>query len=191
MDEEPRVELDLGGSIRGAVALEQLLRWVLETNANNELDWLEWKVGLDLTARAHQFAVAKQIIGFANREPSRAAVHAEGCAFIVLGAEPRNLAGQDSIDNADLDAGLRRYLGTTTGPQWTPLWVQVDGVDVLVITVEPPRPGHRKHVLEHAAESFQPGQAFIRRAGGSGMRITGRCWATTQRPTPPTSRRRR
>jgi hypothetical protein len=158
--------LDITGSLRGTVAIEQLVRWVLQTDPKNELDWLEWKVGTDLATKDGQFAVAKQILGFGNRDPERAAVHAEGCAFVVLGAEPGKLGGQTPIDHADLEAGLRRYVGTT-GPQWTPLWVTVEDAQVLVIVVEPPRFGDHMHALARQFGSFPEGQIFIRRQGGT------------------------
>lgn len=103
------LNLDVTRPLRGVNDLAALVRYVLATNAKNETTWLEWKRMLDLTTSQHRFDVAKQILGFSNREPDRAAAYAGGCAYVVIGAEPSNLAGQDSIDPADLEAGLRRY----------------------------------------------------------------------------------
>lgn len=163
---DPGHALDLSQPLRGVTALESLVRFVVATNTKNETDWLEWKVGLDLLAADGRFSVAKQIIGFGNRDPARR-LDAGGCAYVVLGAEPTNLAGQTSLDPADLTSGLRRYVGDD-GPAWSPLWVTVDGVDVLVITVEPPRPGDHIHTLrKEVPGGLQEGTVFIRRPGGT------------------------
>jgi hypothetical protein len=128
---------DATKSFRGTVALTELVRYIERTDPNNETDWLEWKVGLDLTTPEGRFQVAKQILGFANRSPERAAVHAAGCGYVVLGVEPGNLAGQEPIDPAALADGLVAYVGAD-GPRWTPIWLSIDTKRVLVIEVGPP-----------------------------------------------------
>jgi hypothetical protein len=158
--------LDLFRPVRGLRDLERLVRYVLAANPKNETDWLEWKVGLDLGAPSDRFSVSKQILGFGNRHPERAQLNAGGCSYVVLGAEPGRLAGQASMDPADLEAGLGPYIGQV-GPVWTPIWVSVDGTDVLVILVEPPGWGNRIHTLKKGYENFRPGHVFIRRSGST------------------------
>lgn len=139
-------EVDITAPFRGIPRLVALVRYVLATSAPNEADWIEWKVGLDLTKPAGRFAVARQIIGFANRHPSRAALHAGGCSYLVVGAEPGNLAGWAPMDHAKVEQAIRPYVGDD-GPVWQPYTVQVDGVDVLVLSVEPPALGDPIHTL--------------------------------------------
>lgn len=113
--------LDITRVLRGVVDLAGLVRYIVATNPKNETDWLEWKGPLDLSTADHRFSVSKQILGFSNRDPDRSAAHAGGCAYVVLGAEPAHLTGQSPMDPADLEAGLRRYIGVD-GPAWTPVW---------------------------------------------------------------------
>lgn len=159
------MNLDVRRALRGVVDLGRLVRHVLTTSANNETDWLEWKSAVDLMAPAGRFAVAKQVLGFSNRNPDRAAVHVEGCGYLVLGAEPGILHGQAPMDPADLEAALRRYVGED-GPAWSPVWITTGGVEVLVITVEPPRWGDPIRTLRKAFDNFEDGAVFVRRPGG-------------------------
>jgi hypothetical protein len=157
---------------RSVPRLVELVRYVVATSPDNESDWLEWKCGLDMTKAAGRFAIAKQIIGFANRDPRRAATHAGGCAFMVLGAEPQNMPGQPGMDPANLDAAIRPYVGAD-GPGWLPHTVNVSGTDVVVITVEPPRWGdpihslHKEYWAEDGTGGAKNGEVFIRRPGGT------------------------
>jgi hypothetical protein len=104
-DEEP---LDLGRPLRGVEQLAALVAHVHRAHPKNETDWLEWKTGLDLTSAAGRFEVARQILGFANRDPDVARRHAGGLAYLILGIEPGNPCGQSLIDNADLTASIGR-----------------------------------------------------------------------------------
>jgi len=158
--------LDPTGPIRGADALEQLLVYVHTTNPNNETDWLEWKRGLDLTKAEGKIAVARTILGFANREPASARRHADGCAFMVLGLEPGSVTGQDSIDPSALTQGLRPYLGSQgQSPVWSALWGSFEGVGVLVIMVEPPGQGDPIYTLKKTHGPTEAGTIFVRHPG--------------------------
>lgn len=167
----PAAEIDATKPFRSAPRLVELVRFVLATSQDNETDWIEWKCGLDLSKPAGRFSVAKQILGFANRDPRQAARHAAGCAFMVLGAEPGRLAGQEAMDPSKVEAGVRSYIGTD-GPAWLPQTINVDGADVVVITVEPPQWGDSIHTLrkEYRAKDgsgAKDGEVFVRRAGGT------------------------
>lgn len=164
-------EIDVTKPFRSVPRLVELVRFVLATSPENETDWIEWKCGLDLSKPAGRFSVAKQILGFANRDPRRAAGQAAGCAFLVLGAEPGRLPGQLAMDPSKVEAAIRPYVGTD-GPAWLPQTVNVDGTDVLVITVEPPEWGDPIHTLrkEYRADDgsgAKDGEVFVRRPGGT------------------------
>lgn len=161
VDEEP---LDLGRPLRGIEQLAALVAHVHRAHPKNETDWLEWKTGLDLTSAAGRFEVARQILGFANRDPDAARRHAGGLAYLILGIEPGSPCGQSLIDNADLTAGIGRYI-VRQGPIWSPLWVTYEGVDVLVVTVEAPQWGDPIHTLQRDYEATQAGAVFVRRPG--------------------------
>ncbi len=82
----------------------------------------------------------------------------EGVAYFVVGVEPQNLVGVTPLDSAKLEDQLARYVGA--GPRWTPTYVELGGVEVLVITDEAPEPGDPLHP---ARKTFQPaggGSAF-------------------------------
>lgn len=118
VDEEP---LDLGRPLRGVDQLAFLVAHVHRAHPKNETDWLEWKTSLDLTSAGGRFEVIRQILGFANRDPDAARHHAGGLAYLILGIEPGNPCGQSPIDNADLTAGIGRYI-VRQGPIWSPLY---------------------------------------------------------------------
>ena len=59
---------------------------------------------------------------------------------------------------------MASYLGRD-GPQWNPDLEEVDGLTVLVITVEAPRQGDPIFTLEKQFESYRNGDVFVRRAG--------------------------
>jgi hypothetical protein len=158
--------VDFTKPFRGMSRLVELVRFVYDTSPDNETDWIEWKIGLELTKPAGRFAVAKQIVGFSNRDPGRAATHADGCGFMVLGAEPGRIEGQPGMDPAKLEDGLRPYVGTD-GPAWSPQTVRVDDKDVVVITVEPPQWGDPIHTLRKQYENYKNGEVFVRRPGGT------------------------
>ncbi|PYC75784.1 hypothetical protein C7C46_23620 [Streptomyces tateyamensis] len=58
---------------------------------------------------------------------------------------------------------MRGYIGDRIG--WHPQYVDHSGVKVLVIVVDPPRPGDRLHTLRKTLRNFQPGVLFTRLPG--------------------------
>ncbi|MDX6601172.1 MAG: hypothetical protein QOF13_374 [Solirubrobacterales bacterium] len=133
-----------------------------------ETDWIEWKGHADLSTKAWQGELASHILGFSNRDPRLATRNAQGYAYLIVGVEPGALRGVDPIDTAKLDDGIARYVGGAEGPAWEPDYVCVDGVNVLVITVDPPRAGEpiwtlRKTFSDPAGNSHHDGRIFIRR----------------------------
>jgi len=130
-----------------------------------ETDALEWKCGLDLgsTQRA-RFQVAKHVLGFGNRSQASALRSFDGCAYLLLGVEPGRLEGCPAWDPANLDGWIGRYVSPGF-PRWHPEYLRVDGADVLVCVVEPPRPGDAICTLQRAFEGFAAGRIFVRRGG--------------------------
>jgi hypothetical protein len=162
-------DLNTKAAFRSLARLEALVRFVMDP-VGDETNWLEWKCGIDPLKAEGRFAIARTILGFANRLPDRAALNAEGCAFMILGAEPGKLPGQLSIDPSTIEQGLRSYLGTD-GPQWQPQNVPIDGVNVIVLTIEPPKWGDPIHTLrkefQNQGVGGNDGAVFVRRGSST------------------------
>lgn len=111
--------------------------------SEQETNYLEWKGSLDLGAKSALAKIGGAVLGLSNRMPDVAARACGGCAYMLVGVEPGNVAGVTPVDAAKLEAGLAPYIGADI--QWRPDYVEVDGRTVLVVTVEPPQwgePGH-------------------------------------------------
>jgi hypothetical protein len=136
---------------------------------------LEWKSQVVLSDKSWQGEIATHIIGFGNREPTRARRAVEGNGYLVLGAEPGNVDGVDLFDSADLENWIARYTGRIEGPRWEPHYTQVDGLYVLVVEVGPPQIGDQIFSVRKTFRSpdgnVPDGTVFVRRHG------------STQRPT--------
>jgi len=160
--------IDSSRAFRSPKELADLIQAVLTASPNDEATWLEWKNGLVLTDKEVRVHIARHILGMANRAVEEAARHAEGCGYIVIGAEPGHCGGVTEIDPADLDAGLRPYLGSD-GPRWSAQYLKSQGNSVLVFTVEPPRRGDRAFTLQKAYHNnqtnYHAGMTFVRRQG--------------------------
>ena len=129
---------------------------------------MEWKRDADLSDRGWQARIAKLIAGFANRDPNVAKQAAGGCSYLVIGIEPGNTSGVNPIDNANLLAGVARYLRSTV--RWSPQYILHQGKDVLIITVEPPEFGDDIVAILRDYQSptgnvCRKGDVFIRRHG--------------------------
>jgi hypothetical protein len=76
-----------------------LVEYVRESEALQETDWLEWKIGYDLTGKPGRAATAKHLVGLANRRVEQAARQADGYAYLLLGVEPssRCVCGRGGI----------------------------------------------------------------------------------------------
>ena len=161
--------IDTSRQFRSIGELAGLVRAIAAApTTESEPDWLEWKRGMDLTDRSRHVQMAKFIAGFANRDPIVARQNAGGCAYLVIGAEPGNVSGVIPVDNANLDAGISRFVRA----RWSPHYVDHEGKQVLVITVEPPDRGNRIVAMLTAYEpsargapAFRKGDVFLRRHG--------------------------
>lgn len=150
--------------MRGHSALRQLVEAVVAADEHDESDWVEWKGQLDLTAKPGCFHIARAVLGMANRDPERAATTCGGLSYVIAGAEPGQLRGLITVDPARLGQLVELYLGSD-GPAWTASYIEVGSSTVLVVTVEPPRPGDRIHTLRREFEDYLNGTIFIRRPG--------------------------
>jgi hypothetical protein len=134
-----------------------------------ETHYLEWKgpltlVGKDAAGRA---AVAKAVLGFANRDPAEASRAFGGCAYLLAGVSPGDLCGVEVVDAAKLEAQVATYAGRTIG--WRADDVAMKERSVLVVTVEPPQWGDPIHPVRKTFNSsdtrgpvLQEGTAFVR-----------------------------
>lgn len=132
--------------------------------AEPETDCLEWKSEWDLNETEKCFETAKHILGFGNRSVSAARGYFGGCSYLVLGVEPGNLCGLSPLDPATLNGKLGRYVESGK-PRWSPQYIEVDGLSVLVITIEAPRDGDSICTLQKAFGGFGEGRIFNRRHG--------------------------
>ncbi len=150
--------------------LAELVTAVHAAGAEDEWDWMEWKSGLDLLTRPAQFALARAILGFANRDPDTATRPFAGTAYVLVGAEPGRIGGITPLDMAVLQPWLARYLGSPA-PFWRLHYVNpAEAADrvVLVVEVPAPRSGEIGYPLakegsDTDGKSAPSGTLFIRR----------------------------
>jgi hypothetical protein len=135
---------------------------VLAAAPGDETDWIEWKVQLG-GGKDDRVDLARHILGFANRDPVRAANFNDGCAYIVVGASPGDLPGVVMVDPATLENRLTPYVGS--GPRWGVSYEHLHGKDVLFVTVEEPRPGDSIWPLRREFGDYLSGTIFVRRQG--------------------------
>lgn len=158
------IDIDPRTEIRNP-ALGRLVEAVVGADEHDEHDWIEWKSTLDLSTNEGCFPIAKNILGLANRPPDSAAQAFEGLGYIVVGAEPGNLAGVVSVDMAELGQRIERWCGGAEGPRYSPQYVRVEDKTTLVVVVEAPKPGDPIHTLRKSFERFEDGEIFVRKPG--------------------------
>lgn len=167
------LDFDMTRAVRSRDAQCGLLRAIVEAPpTEQETHWLEWKGRHDLVSLHARATIAKGVLGFANRLPSKAAQQFEGTGYLVIGAEPGGALGVEPVDIAKLEAGVRIYTGG--GPTWRADYVDIDGVQVLLVTVEAPGAGdvifatHKAfHPHEPTGLKFDMGAIFVRRAAST------------------------
>lgn len=166
------LQLDMSRAFRTHDQLASLVGAVLVAAVEDESRAIEWKANYeDLTSSEASFAIARAILGMANRPVSVAQTAFEGVGYLLVGVEPTALVGQVVPDSAELLNAVRRYTGHGW-PLWDPRSVTVDGKNVLIITIDPPRAGDRFALLQ---KSYQPrrgqlvpeGTVFVRQPGAT------------------------
>lgn len=170
--------------LRSPRQLLELAEAIRDAGEHDENDWIEWKSSYDLTKKEVKVAIARHIIGMANRMPERSSATCQGYGYIAIGVEPGNAEGVTSIDLADLDSGLQAYLGHQ-GPEWSATYVTLDGKTILMITIEPPKIGDQIHTLHKEFNNYVPGMIFVRRAGRTLQANPGEVLSLTRRATSP------
>lgn len=158
--------IDTSRRIVGLHGYTALLDAVENASPEDEDEYIEWKRTHDLSSTPGAFAVARAILGFANRDPAIAARKFEGCAYLIVGAEPRAVEGVTPVDPAVLSAKIDPYVGGVNGPAWDAHFIESNGVTVLVVAVEPPRAGDPGWPLLKEYTSTA-GTLFVRRKGST------------------------
>lgn len=157
--------VSLGGSVSD---LRKLIESVVRDASAQETDWLEWKSQADLSQRLWQARAARFILGAANRPRTSATGPNEGSAFLLLGIEPGQASGTNTVDPAVVEQGLVRFLGNS-GPIHSLNYVTIGSTTVAVITVPQPMPGNRPYVARGSFSGERPeiqdGRIYIRRLG--------------------------
>jgi hypothetical protein len=150
-----------------------LVRAVVAAQPEDELDWIEWKIAGDLSKGPTQGTIARHILGMANRLPDRAALHAGGCGYLIMGAQPGSVPGITRVDPASLGQGVQSWLGTE-GPAWWPHYDEDQSVPVLMVTVAAPQSGQRIFTLRKDltvttpkgdSKGYPAGTIFVRYPG--------------------------
>lgn len=165
------LQIDSSRALRTHDQLVTLVRAIVAAAPEDESRAVEWKSSYpDLTSSEASFAIARAILGLSNRSVRVASTAFEGVGYVVIGAEPGRLAGQAIPDSAEILNAVRRYTGHGA-PLWDPRPVSVDGSNVLVITVEPPRDGDRIALLHKSYQGsgklVPEGTIFVRQSGAT------------------------
>ncbi|WP_139166396.1 helix-turn-helix domain-containing protein [Curtobacterium sp. UNCCL20] len=167
------LNIDTSRALRTPDQLVALVRSVLDARPEDESRAVEWKSHFDdVTSPEASFVIARAILGLANRPVNVARSAFDGVGYVLVGVEPGSLHGQGVPDSAELHNAIRRYAGNSTA-LWDPRSIEVDGQQVLVVTVEAPRSGDRIALLN---KSYQPsgrkplveeGTIFVRQPGAT------------------------
>lgn len=149
---------------RGSRGWRTFVEGLAQVDDTAETHWLEMKSTLDLS-RAGSAKVAKFILGAANRMPDVAASALDGYAIMVLGVAEGALVGIAPVEDLELEQRLAPFLGAE-GPHWDTERVGVSGGrDVLVIIVDPPKPGDPIHVCRKDGDGVADGDVYFRARG--------------------------
>lgn len=179
------LQIDKTRALRTHDDLRALIGAIVAALAEDEPDWLEWKSTLDLNDKIAQGRIARTILGMANRPVVTALRAMEGYSYIVVGAEPGAAAGITRIDPSELGRGIQPYLGAA-GPAWHLDYILYTGSgSVLVVTVDPPRPGDRIRTLDKESERHLRGTVLIRRPGETAQADPGEVRALEDRLMTP------
>jgi hypothetical protein len=159
------LDIDTSRPLKRLAQLRDLIAAVKGAAPTDELDWIEWKVELDLNGHYGQGTLARHILGLANRDPDDAKRMTDGYGYVLVGVEPGRCPGMDAIDSAVLDPRIQQFLDEETGPTWQPQWVPYEETHVLVVIVDPPQHGDPIHTLQKQFHKYQAGEIFVRLKG--------------------------
>lgn len=138
------LSLDISAPIRSLARYRELVLAVYQApSSEQETNTLEWKGEAGLAEKRWQAQMGRQVLGMANRDPESAGKVMGGCGYILLGVSPGELPGTPVHDTAKIESWISPYVGQPpNAPDWAPTYVEVQGKQVLVLTVEPPQYGH-------------------------------------------------
>lgn len=163
------LKIDSQRPLRSYAQLKALVEAVRDSDdPGAEHHAIEWKGSLDLDKAAGAYAIARTLLGYANRGVSAAKRHFEGLAYLIVGVELGRVEGMPRWDGEKLGPAIERYVGAD-GPTWQHDNITVDGLNVIVFTVEAPKPGDHIHTLRRAypgddgKEAAREGEVFVRR----------------------------
>lgn len=148
------LSIDTSRPVRSRAEQQAFVRAVFEAPpGSQETDWLEWKGPLKLAGRnaARRAAIAKAVLGFSNRNPDLAARNMGGSAYFLAGVSPGRLEGVEVVDAAQLEDQTAGFVRRDIS--WRADYMEIDGTNVLIVTVEPPRWGDPAHP---ARKTFNP-----------------------------------
>src|SRR5690349_2932284 len=144
-----------------------LVEYIAASPTLQENEHLEWKSGYDLSRRPDAGKMAKQLIGFANRDPGRAQRLTGGYAYVLLGARAGELTGVPLWDSADIESWLSRFVPPEL--VYDIHYVDAAGKDVLVFEVDPPHQGDSIFCLQASTgegnKNLCEGTIYVRRGG--------------------------
>lgn len=159
--------VDTSRRVTGLAALTALVVAVEAADPTDEDEFVEWKSWLDLGRSSGAAAVGRSILGFANRDPAVAHRQFEGCGYMLIGVEPRNIHGVTAVDPADLASRIDQYVGGVAGPAWDIRFVTFGPKAVAVVIVEPPKPGDPPWTFRKSFDKWDDGAVFHRRKGST------------------------
>ncbi|MFF3716087.1 AlbA family DNA-binding domain-containing protein [Streptomyces prasinus] len=174
------LDVDHSKAFRTPLQLRSLAEAVKSAGEHDENDWIEWKSNYNLSEKQTKATLARHILAMANRSVEKSSQAASGFGYILVGVEPGKVSGVATIDLADLESGIRPYLGPQ-GPEWIPSYVAVGGKEVLVIAVDPPKDGDPIHTLHKDFDKYYAGMIFVRRTAQTVIAGPGEVLLLTQR----------
>lgn len=159
-------ELDITRAPRGVLAAQALVAAVAEQGDLAERHYLELKSTLDLSMKKDKEKIAKFILGAANRMPDVAAAAFEGCGVMIIGVAQGAITGIPVVEMMEISKVIQKYVGAA-GPRWDIVWVPIEGStnQVLVIIVDPPKPGQGPFPCRASGGSLADGRIYIRADG--------------------------
>lgn len=145
-----------------------LVEYIVGAPMVQETDYLEWKSFYDLSTKPGAASTSRHLIGFGNREPSRAARVFDGYAYLLIGLEPGQLHGAVVWDSAKLDNWIEHFVGPEL--VYEPYYVSVQGQDILLLEVAPPKRGDPIHYLRRttvdtSGKTLREGAIYVRKGG--------------------------
>jgi hypothetical protein len=190
------LDIDASRPLRTVARLRELVGAIRDADpATQETQAVEWKGEIDLTEKRWQAEMARQVLGFSNRDPDVAARWFAGCAYVVVGVSPGSLLGAQVHDVSTVESWLSPYLGFgTDAPEWSMAYVPFNSVVVLVLTCEPPSPGNPIWTIRKGFDgargdrSFRAGDIHVRGKGGTSLASPADIEMLTKRACPPENR---